>query len=116
MDRGTAASTDPLRRCGSVASRPLLMVSRSGLRPRSVAARSWRRSEESTGRVLSRGRRADCRGCPLGLPDGDRALEYWRSVHRDCFTRRSQSMGLGADQRMRVVCERSDVAFAEHDR
>lgn len=37
--------------------------------------------------------------------EGDRSLEYWRSVHRKFFTEELQAVGLAFNEEMPVVCE-----------
>jgi uncharacterized protein YhfF len=43
--------------------------------------------------------------------EGDRSLEYWRSVHWDFFVRELSEMGIEARSDMPVVCERFEVVF-----
>jgi len=43
--------------------------------------------------------------------EGDRSLEYWRSVHWPYFVRELASFGRVATQDMLVVCERFEVVF-----
>lgn len=43
--------------------------------------------------------------------EGDRSLEYWRSVHWPYFVRELESFGLVATPNMQVVCERFEVVF-----
>jgi len=43
--------------------------------------------------------------------EGDRSLEYWRSVHWPYFVRELESFGLVATPDMQVVCERFEVVF-----
>jgi uncharacterized protein YhfF len=43
--------------------------------------------------------------------EGDRSLEYWRMVHRECFTEELASHGLSFDEGMLVVCETFVLEF-----
>ena len=43
--------------------------------------------------------------------EGDRSLEYWRSVHWPYFVRELESFGLEAAPDMSVVCERFEVVY-----
>lgn len=43
--------------------------------------------------------------------EGDRSLEYWRSVHRRFFTDELRTAGLVFDENMTVVCEEFEVVF-----
>ena len=52
-----------------------------------------------------------CRFCDVSSEhayregEGDRSLEYWRKVHRECFTKEMASHGISFDEGMLVVCE-----------
>ena len=43
--------------------------------------------------------------------EGDRSLDYWRSVHRDFFTREMESAGLQFAEDMKAVCEEFKVVY-----
>ncbi len=45
--------------------------------------------------------------------EGDRSLEYWRSVHWPYFERELADLGLEARMDMPVVCERFEVVFRD---
>ena len=41
--------------------------------------------------------------------EGDRSLEYWRTVHRRFFTEELQEPGLPFDEKLELVCEEFEV-------
>ena len=41
--------------------------------------------------------------------EGDRSLEYWRTVHRRFFTEELQETGLPFDEKLELVCEEFEV-------
>ncbi|MFA5312671.1 MAG: ASCH domain-containing protein [Methanomassiliicoccales archaeon] len=43
--------------------------------------------------------------------EGDRSLDYWREVHRECFTKELEEHGLQFDDNMLVVCETFVIEF-----
>ena len=45
--------------------------------------------------------------------EGDRSLEYWRSVHWDYFSRELAGFGQSPTPDMPVVCERFELVFVE---
>ena len=43
--------------------------------------------------------------------EGDRSLEYWRSVHRECFSKWLEDAGMTFTENTRIVLEKFDVVF-----
>lgn len=43
--------------------------------------------------------------------EGDRSLEYWRTVHQECFSKELEANGLRFDEDMLVVCETFRIVF-----
>lgn len=43
--------------------------------------------------------------------EGDRSLEYWRAVHRECFSTWLAEAGLSFNEDMLVVCEEFEVVY-----
>lgn len=43
--------------------------------------------------------------------EGDRTLEYWRSVHKPFFENEMKSAGLSFNPEMKIVCEEFEVVF-----
>jgi len=45
--------------------------------------------------------------------EGDQSLEYWRTVHRDFYTRETESLGIAFDERDLVCCERFRLLYSK---
>lgn len=45
--------------------------------------------------------------------EGDQSLEYWRTVHRDFFTREAETLGIFFDERDLVCCERFRLLYSK---
>lgn len=43
--------------------------------------------------------------------EGDRSLDYWRSIHKDFFTKELAEYGLAFDEEMKVVCEEFELVY-----
>ena len=45
--------------------------------------------------------------------EGDRSLQYWRTVHEDFFTKCMREAGLQFEESMNVVCEEFEVVYPQ---
>ena len=45
--------------------------------------------------------------------EGDRSLEYWRTVHTNAFSRTCATIGRELDIKMPLICERFTVVYPE---
>ncbi|HVF47789.1 MAG TPA: ASCH domain-containing protein [Pyrinomonadaceae bacterium] len=43
--------------------------------------------------------------------EGDRSLEYWQRVHRECFTLEAERLGFSFDENSVVCCERFRLLY-----
>ena len=47
--------------------------------------------------------------------EGDLSLDYWRQVHRDCFSEELGAIGKAFSEEMTVVCEEFECVFRYED-